>query len=157
MMSRVGTLGRRVLPVLGVVSLLIFGTESAVAGECKAPTGMRASAPHTIHFETDSTEIGAEDQAWLKSAAERQKDHPSVQVCVLGQADKQGDMEYNKKLALRRAEAVVSFLKANGLSDKTFQIVGRGEAFGDSSDSLLSSIFGEENVADRRVEVKFYR
>jgi outer membrane protein OmpA-like peptidoglycan-associated protein len=157
MMSRVGKLGCRFLPVLGAVCLIIFGTGSALAGECKWPNGMRASSPHVIHFETDSTEIGAEDQAWLKSAAERQKDHPSVQVCVLGQADKQGDVEYNKKLALRRAEAVVSFLKANGLADKTFQIVGRGEAFGDSSDSLLSNIFGEENVGDRRVEVRFYR
>jgi outer membrane protein OmpA-like peptidoglycan-associated protein len=157
MMSRLGTLGRRVLPVLGVASLIIFGTGAALAGECKAPTGMRASNPHTIHFETDSTEIGVEDQAWLKAAAERHKEHPSVQVCVLGQADKQGDMEYNKKLALRRAEAVASFLKNNGLGDKTFQIVGRGEAFGDSSDSLLSSVFGDENLADRRVEVKFYR
>jgi outer membrane protein OmpA-like peptidoglycan-associated protein len=52
---------------------------------------------------------------------------------------------------------VAAFLKEKGLGDKKFQVVGRGEAFGDTKDSLIGNLLEGELAADRRVEVTIYR
>ena len=52
---------------------------------------------------------------------------------------------------------MAAFLKEKGLADKKFQVVGRGEAFGDTKDSLLGKVLEGELAADRRVEVTIYR
>ena len=150
--------GVKVLRVLALTCLMVFGLgRVAAAADCVRPTGIKGTTPHVIDFDTGSAEISAKEQEWLKSSAARYEKHPSVQICVVGQADKTGDPEFNKKLALQRAEAVASFLKENGLADKTYQILGRGEAFGDTGDSLFGKIIGGERQSDRRVEVIFYR
>ena len=147
-----------VLRVLALTGLLVLSFGNVVAAaDCVRPHGNKGTTPHVINFETNSTEISAKEQDWLKSSAKRYEKHPSVQICVLGQADKTGDPEYNKKIALQRAEAVASFLKEHGLADKTFQVIGRGEAFGDTGDSFLGKLIGGDSQADRRVEVTFYR
>jgi outer membrane protein OmpA-like peptidoglycan-associated protein len=137
--------------------LMVVGASAAEAADCKRPKGLKGTTPHAIKFETGSVEISPADQAWLQAQAERFQSHPSLEVCVIGQADKTGDTELNKKLALNRAEAVAAFLKGKGLGDKKFQIVGRREAFGDTKDSLLGKILEGELAADRRVEVTLYR
>ena len=48
---------------------------------------------------------------------------------------------------------MAAFLKEKGLADKKFQVVGRGEAFGDTKDSLVGTVLQGESAADRRVEV----
>lgn len=131
--------------------MICAGAGVALAKECSAPSGLSKSAPRVAYFAVDSTEISAEDQAWLREMAERFRGNPQAQFCVLGQADKTGDVAYNEKLALRRAEAVVDFLKANGLGSKTFQVLTRGEAFGDT---FVGRLFSDEQYeSDRRVEV----
>ena len=137
--------------------LMVIGASAAEAADCKRPQGLKGSTPHAIKFDTGSVEISPKDQAWLQAQAERFQSHPSLEVCVIGQADKTGDTEFNKKLALDRAETVAAFLKEKGLGDKKFQVVGRGEAFGDTKDSLLGTILEGELEADRRVEVILYR
>jgi outer membrane protein OmpA-like peptidoglycan-associated protein len=86
---------------------------------------------------------------------ERFKSNPNMQICVLGQADRTGNADYNEKLALDRAEAVAAYLKESGLAGKKFQVVGRGAVF--KKDSFLGKILGEDVAADRRVEITFYR
>ena len=137
--------------------LMVIGGSAAEAADCKRPPGLKGTTPHAIKFDTGSVEISPEDQAWLQAQAERFQSHPSLEVCVIGQADKTGDTELNKKLSLDRAEAVATFLKEKGLGDKKFQVIGRGEAFGDTKDSLLGKILEGELAADRRVEVTIYR
>ena len=78
-----------------------------------------------------------------------------MQICVLGQADRTGNADYNKKLAQKRAEAVAAYLKESGLADKKFQVVSRGAVF--TNESFLGKIIGEDVAADRRVEITFYR
>ena len=137
--------------------LMVLVASAAEAADCKRPKGLKGQTPHVIKFETGSTEISPEEQAWLADQAERFQSHPSLEVCVIGQADKTGDTELNMKLALERAETVAAFLKEKGLGDKKFQVVGRGEAFGDTKDSLIGQILEGELAADRRVEVTIYR
>jgi outer membrane protein OmpA-like peptidoglycan-associated protein len=137
--------------------LTVISASATEAADCTRPKGLKGSTPHVIKFETGSAEISPEEQAWLQDQAERFQSHPSLEVCVIGQADKTGDTELNKKLALERAETVAAFLKEKGLGDKKFQVVGRGEAFGDTKDSLIGNLLEGELAADRRVEVTIYR
>ena len=155
-MKRTKTAARLVIPAVAVC-LMLVGIGAADAADCTRPKGLKGSTPHVIKFETGSVEISPEEQAWLQAQAERFQSHPSLEVCVIGQADKTGDTELNKKLALERAEAVAAFLKEKGLADKKFQVVGRGEAFGDTKDSLLGKVLEGDLAADRRVEVTIYR
>jgi len=140
-----------------VACLLLVGAGAAEAADCTRPKGLKGTTPHVIKFETGSAQISPEEQAWLADQAERFQSHPSLQVCVIGQADKTGDTEINKKLAMERAETVAAFLKEKGLGDKKFQVVGRGEAFGDTKDSLLGEVLEGDLATDRRVEVTIYR
>jgi len=136
---------------------MVLVASAAEAADCTRPKGLKGTTPHVIKFETGSTEISPEEQAWLADQAERFQSHPSLEVCVIGQADKTGDTELNMKLALERAETVAAFLQEKGLGDKKFQVVGRGEAFGDTKDSLIGKVLEGELAADRRVEVTIYR
>jgi len=144
----------RRLCVAVVACLLAAG--AANAADCTRPKGLKGTTPHVIKFDTGSAEISPEEKAWLDAQVARWQSNPSLQVCVIGQADKTGDTEFNKKLAMERADTVAAFLKEKGLADKTFQVVGRGEAFGDTKDSLLGSVLEGADPADRRVEVTFY-
>ena len=154
-MKRIGIAARLVVPAVAAC-VMVLASAAAEAGDCTRPKGLKGSTPHVIKFETGSVEISPEEQAWLQAQAERFQSNPSLEVCVIGQADKTGDTELNKKLALERAETVAAFLKEKGLADKKFQVVGRGEAFGDTKDSLLGKVLQGESAADRRVEVILY-
>ncbi len=145
----------RPLAFFCAMALLVFYAGTSYASGCKAPAGLKGTERHIINFAFDSTKIDEEDKNSLKAAAERFKSHPSLQICVLGQADRTGNADYNEKLALDRAEAVAAYLKESGLADKKFQVVGRGAVF--TSGSFMGKILGEDVAADRRVEITFYR
>ena len=155
-MKGTGIAARFIVPAF-VACLMVLGSAAVEAADCTRPKGLKGSTPHVIKFETGSVEISPEEQAWLQDQAERFQSHPSLEICVIGQADKTGDTELNKKLALERAETVAAFLKEKGLGDKKFQVVGRGEAFGDTKDSLLGKVLQGESATDRRVEVIIFR
>ncbi len=138
-----------------LTALLVFYAGTSYASGCKAPAGLKGTERHIINFAFDSTEIDEKDKKSLEAAAERFKSNPNMQVCVLGQADRTGNADYNKKLALERAEAVAAYLKESGLADKKFQVVSRGAVF--TNDSFLGKLIGEDVAADRRVEITFYR
>ena len=146
----------RPLAITLSAALLTFAATSAQAADCVRPKGLKGTTPHVIKFDLGSIEISPEAEAWLKAEAERFATNPSLEVCVIGQADKTGDVELNKKLSMERAEAVARVLKDNGLADKKFQVIGRGEAFGDTSGSLIGDLLDGESAADRRVEVVLY-
>ena len=138
-------------------ALLMLAAGSAHAADCKRPQGLEPQSTHVINFEINSAEIPAKEQEWLRKTADRLKGNPALQVCVIGQADKTGDPAYNRKLSLMRAKNVAAFLKEHGLADKKFQVIGRGEAFGDTTDSLFGDLLAGHTKLDRRVELIFFR
>ena len=145
----------RPVAFLCLTALLVFYAGTSYASGCKAPAGLKGTERHIVKFAFDSTKIDEKDKNSLKAAAERFKSNPNMQICVLGQADRTGNADYNEKLALDRAEAVAAYLKESGLAGKKFQVVGRGAVF--KKDSFLGKILGEDVTADRRVEITFYR
>ena len=140
-----------------LAAFMVLGVSAAEAADCVRPKGLTGTTPHVIKFGIGSIDISPEEQAWLKAEADRFATNPSLPVYVLGPADKTGDTELNKKLSMERADAGATCLKDSGLAEKKFQVIGRGEAFGDTKDSRIGKLLDGESAADRRVEVVLYK
>ncbi len=133
---------------------LALSSGAALAQDCKRGPGAQVRTSKVVNFDLNSAEIKPEDQAELRAIAERMAGDPNLNICVLGKTDRSGSADYNKKLALRRAEAVADFLKSAGLKNNTYQVVARGQAYSD--DSWIGKLLGDkEKRSDRRVDVVF--
>lgn len=75
-------------------------------------------------------------------------DDTIVDLTIVGHTDSTGTEEYNLGLSLRRAQAVVGYLKANGLQGLTFEQVGKGE-----SEPVAGNDTSEGRAKNRRVEI----
>ena len=62
--------------------------------------------PYVVRFDIDSTEVMAPHRSELELAAKTIEGQRPQLVCLIGSTDKTGSVEYNRKLALRRAHAV---------------------------------------------------
>ena len=136
---------------LGTMGLMAAG--AAWAGNSQAyrcETAKNPEETHIILFGTGSTRITERERADLIWLADRAKG--MIDVCVVGQADKQGNEQANHKLAQRRASTVAGLLKAYGVPDEQLVIQARGEAFGDQ---WLEDF--AKQPQDRRVEVRLIR
>ncbi len=106
------------------------------------------AGPWVVYFEFDSAVVKPADKEKMAKLAAQAKAVFVPRICVTGQADKQGNVDYNKKLSMRRAEAVATALSDGGYPAEQILVVGIGEAFGGKLKKLVS---GE----DRRVKVMF--
>jgi len=104
--------------------------------------------PFIFLFPKDKTTLSKDQKEELKDIAWRGK--YKLGICVVGQADKEGDADYNYKLAKKRAAKVADLLVEYGVPETIITVRVRGEAFGDS---LFES--WEPSRQDRRVEVVF--
>jgi peptidoglycan-associated lipoprotein len=75
-----------------------------------------AEVPDTVTFEFNRAELTAEARATLVKQASWIKQFPEVRFRVFGHTDLVGSNGYNKRLGLRRAQAVVAFLSQQGIS-----------------------------------------
>ncbi|WP_204115523.1 OmpA family protein [Shimia biformata] len=75
-----------------------------------------AEVNDTINFAFNSTVIDAEARAILDQQADFIRQFPEVRFRVYGHTDAVGTAAYNKGLGLRRAQAVVSYFAARGIS-----------------------------------------
>jgi len=112
-----------------------------------APEPRPAAAPRfeIAHFATDSWQIQSADSTHLKASAESLKAHPDVKVVVVGHCDPRASESYNRKLGLKRAEAVRDFLVAAGIDAGRFSVRSEGE-------KRPISTKPDEYWLDRRVE-----
>lgn len=138
---------------VGAIFIVAMTLGGAQAGQdCKRPAGSKVLAPKIVNFALNSAEIEPEFQAELTALAKRFAGNPNIEVCLLGMTDRSGNADYNKKLALRRANSVADFLKAKGLASNKYQIVARGQAYDD--DSWVGKLFGDKpSESNRRVDV----
>ncbi len=152
MKSIVHEMTRGLFGVAAVVLAATLIAGPALAQDCKRTPGGLIHPPTNVKFDLDSTEISPKDQERLSKLAERFAGNSHMEVCLIGVTDRTGDAAYNKKLALRRAEAVADFLRSAGLKDNTYQIVARGQAYSD--ESWLGKVLGSKPVkGERRVDV----
>ena len=106
----------------GILALLIMSlawatTAAAADGRCRVFRDTGDAGPWVVYFEFDSAVVKPADKEKLAKLAAQAKAIFVPRICVTGQADKQGNVDYNKKLSMRRAEAA-----ANPLVDNSFSL-----------------------------------
>lgn len=72
--------------------------------------------PSTVNFAFNSAQLDTAAQATLRRQADWIKQFPEVRFRVYGHTDLVGSNAYNRRLGLRRAQAVVSFFARQGIS-----------------------------------------
>lgn len=105
---------------------------SAAAGVVKPPLAVSDDFVPTaelvsVHFDFNSTAIRPGDAANLAKNAEWLKANPRNVVLLEGAADRRGSVAYNQALAKRRANAVKSYLAAQGVEPDRITIMSFGE------------------------------
>lgn len=84
--------------------------------------------PSTITFAFDSAQLDANARAVLDRQADWIRQFPEVRFRVYGHTDAVGSEAYNRRLGQRRANAVVSYLAARGISRARLEaVVSYGE------------------------------
>lgn len=79
--------------------------------------------PSMVNFAFNSASLDAEAQAELRRQADWIKQFPEVRFKVYGHTDKVGSIAYNRRLGMKRARAVVSYLNRLGISRSRLQAV----------------------------------
>jgi outer membrane assembly lipoprotein YfiO len=98
------------------------GPSEAGAGKSFFPdTGMGA-----VFFGQDSTRIHDADTTMLRANIEYLKNHPGLEVLLVGYCDSVGEPEHNLLLGLRRAQAVRRRLIAEGIEASRISVHSLG-------------------------------
>ncbi len=106
--------------------------------------------PETMqfYFASNEYELRNDDITELSQHAKYLVNNPKMKVNITGHADKSGSMEYNQKLAMKRADYVAKFLVQQGVMPEQINIYSQGES------QTIAGI--EHAVRDRRVELEYY-
>ncbi len=80
-----------------------------------------------IYFDFDRSEIRPEYYDVLRAHAQRLNREPNSRLVIEGHADERGSREYNIALGERRANAVLSFLRAEGVAGGQLASLSYGE------------------------------
>ena len=82
-----------------------------------------AEVPDTVNFAFDSAVLDAEARAILDRQAQWIRQFPEVRFRVFGHTDLVGTAEYNQRLGMRRAQAVVNYLVSRGVDRSRLEAV----------------------------------
>lgn len=109
----------------------------------------------TVYFEANMASFNADYHDSLNIFTEEAKKHDDVKIQVEGncatqfpESKKQKSINYN--LSMLRAQAIVNYLKNNGINDERFIVVGNG-----SDKPLKDNSTPEGRKFNRRVDVFF--
>ncbi|MES2799808.1 MAG: OmpA family protein [Bacteroidota bacterium] len=103
-----------------------------------------------IYFDYDKAEIRTEHYAFLKSMILIIDSHSDLRIKVTGHTDGDGSDAYNLDLSKRRAEALVQFFVANGLSKDKIVLDFKGE-----KEPIDSNKTANGKQLNRRVDFSF--
>lgn len=82
----------------------------------------------SVYFAFNSATVTAANQERLATIAMTMKNNPDIKVAISGSADSRGSEEYNKNLAMRRAQAVVKQLvQVYGIDESRLSTESSGE------------------------------
>lgn len=95
---------------------------TAATAEPKAEAELK-----NVHFDLDQAKIRSADTKILQEHARWLKSHRDTNVTIGGHADERGSDEYNVKLAAQRANAVKSYLIAQGIKADRLAVTSHGE------------------------------
>ncbi|MDX1652789.1 MAG: OmpA family protein [Brumimicrobium sp.] len=104
-------------------------------------------ALRNIFFDVGQATLRKESNAELDRLVKLLKDVPKLKIEISGHTDNTGSASTNEKLSQDRAEAVVRYLKANGISDSRITAKGYG-----ASRPIASNNTAEGRQENRRTE-----
>jgi outer membrane protein OmpA-like peptidoglycan-associated protein len=104
--------------------------------------------PGNVTFPTDQSDVKASFYPVLNSVAKVLKEYEKTLVHVTGHTDSTGGYEYNLGLSQRRADAVSSYLAAQGVQDVRLQARGFGP-----DKPVADNSTAEGRQENRRVEI----
>lgn len=116
------------------------------------PSGPMApeDAKYLVFFDFDSSRVDQGGASVLDSIAAEVAKQNISSVNVIGHADTSGSKKYNKRLSMKRANAVREGLLARGVNANLLMIDSRGE-----DELMVPTSDGVREPANRRVEVTF--
>jgi outer membrane protein OmpA-like peptidoglycan-associated protein len=82
-----------------------------------------AEVPSTINFAFNSAQLDAQARTILDAQANWIRQFPELRFRVYGHTDAVGSPDFNKRLGLRRANAVVAYFSARGISRSRLEAV----------------------------------
>lgn len=102
------------------------------------------------NFAFNSSNITPEYESKIKEVADILVEHKEYRVVLEGNTDSVGSAEYNKKLSLKRANAVADVLNRQGVDRSRISTIGLGE-----DNPVASNATKEGRAQNRRVDAKF--
>ncbi|MGK0298635.1 MAG: OOP family OmpA-OmpF porin [Gammaproteobacteria bacterium] len=100
-----------------------------------------------VNFEYNSATLTNAAKTRLNEGVQMLRANSSVNINVVGHTDDRGPDSYNMNLSENRAQSVVDYLSANGISRSRMTAVGRGEGSPVASNDTASG-----RAQNRRVE-----
>jgi len=113
-----------------------------------APPVKKKIILRSVHFDFNKSNIRQDAIPVLNEAVNVLKDEGTVGVICAGHTDSIGSDAYNKKLSMRRAEAVRDYLVKHGISANRIRVEGLGE-----SKPVASNDTADGRAQNRRVEL----
>ncbi len=114
-----------------------------LAGRVRVETG--------AHFATSDATLSEQDKPLLDDFSRVIREtRPEALITVEGFADPSGSATYNRRLGLKRAQAVRDYLVSTGLNDSQVRAVSYGE---DRNRQVREGKAGEEGWSNRRVSL----
>jgi len=104
--------------------------------------------PQDILFAVDSATLRGDLTQDLADVAQSLLNYPNTTVQVIGHTDNTGSAAYNQDLSQRRAAAVASVLRNNGVPGGRLVAFGRGE-----DQPIASNLTTAGKAQNRRVEI----
>ena len=123
-----------------VTNTLIMSGEQSYAIDLTRRFG--ADVPNMVNFEFNSAVLDGAAQQALMQQADWIRQFPEVRFRVYGHTDLVGSDAYNKRLGLRRAQAVVSFLASQGISRSRLEAVA---SFGETQPVVFTQAPERQN------------
>lgn len=111
------------------------------------PETVKVEIQERVHFDINSDVIRKDETAGLDKAAEALLKHTDLMVKVEGHASSDGPVEFNNKLAQKRADAVKKYLVSKGFPADHLTSVGFGSRVPLESNKTLNG-----RKANRRAE-----
>jgi outer membrane protein OmpA-like peptidoglycan-associated protein len=103
-----------------------------------------------IYFDYDKAEIRSENIAFLKKIIRVVDGHSDLRIKVTGHTDGDGSDAYNEELSKKRAQALIDFFIANGLSRDRIVLDFKGE-----KQPIDNNATPEGKQRNRRVDFSF--
>ncbi len=101
-----------------------------------------------IFFDTNSSTLSESSKEALKEFTEKLKDVPDTDLTVFGHTDNTGTAAVNERISKQRADAVSTFLQANGVDAS--RITAEGKSF---TMPVADNSTAEGRAQNRRVEL----